>query len=210
MTISEKLAAIQAELKAPKNQRNSFGGYNYRSCEDILEAVKPLLAKYEATIVLSDEMVQIGERYYIKATATFASAKNDDTPAISNTAYAREAETKKGMDEAQITGTASSYSRKYALNGLLLIDDAKDADTDEYAKTTRANANDSAADDKPKYKNGLDIKAVKSELQELNAADDVRKYYARYVEHNSLTTGQSNLLKSICEERVKQLEPSEA
>lgn len=206
MTISEKLAAIQAELKAPKNQRNNFGGYNYRSCEDILEAVKPLLAKYEATIVLSDEIVQLGERYYIKATATFASAKNDDTPAISNTAFAREAETKKGMDEAQITGTASSYSRKYALNGLLLIDDAKDADTDEYVKTT----NNSAAGDTPKYKNGLDIKAVKSELQEITNADDVRKYYARYVEQSSLTAGQTNLLKSICEERVKQLEPSEA
>lgn len=206
MTISEKLAAIQAELKAPKNQRNNFGGYNYRSCEDILEAVKPLLAKYKATIVLSDEMVQMGERYYIKATATFASSENDDAPAISNTAYAREAETKKGMDEAQITGTASSYSRKYALNGLLLIDDAKDADTDEYVKTTT----NSAAGDTPKYKNGLDIKAVKSELKDIDNADDVRKYYARYVEQSNLTAGQTNLLKSICEERVKQLEPSEA
>ena len=206
MTISEKLAAIQAELKAPKNQRNNFGGYNYRSCEDILEAVKPLLAQYKATIVLSDEMVQIGERYYIKATATFASAENDDAPAISNTAYAREAETKKGMDEAQITGTASSYSRKYALNGLLLIDDAKDADTDEYVKTT---TKDSAAGDTPKYKNSLDIKAIKADMQELFDADEVRKYYARYTEHSNLTDGQSNLLKSICEERVKQLEASE-
>jgi len=122
-TIYLRLAKIQAELKAPKGQKNSFGNYNYRSCEDILEAVKPLLA--DAVIIIGDEIVQIGERYYVKSTATFT----DGTNSISNTAFARESLDKKGMDDSQITGATSSYARKYALNGLLLIDDTKDADT---------------------------------------------------------------------------------
>lgn len=119
---------IQSELKAPKGQYNSFGKYNYRSCEDILEALKPLLKAHKAELFLSDEVVLVGARVYVKATATFKGA--DETVTV--TAFAREPEVKKGMDEAQITGTASSYARKYALNGLFLIDDAKDADTDEY------------------------------------------------------------------------------
>lgn len=132
--ITKKLIAIQKELKAPKGQRNTYGNYNYRSCEDILEAVKPLLAKHGCSLMLMDEIVQIGDRYYIKATARFVDSETDDS--ISNTAYAREEETKKGMDSSQITGTASSYARKYCLNGLFLIDDTKDADTDEYRKAT--------------------------------------------------------------------------
>lgn len=128
----EKLLNIQQELKAPKNQRNNFGGYNYRSCEDILEAVKPLLAKEKCILTLNDELLQIGERYYIKATATILDTENGSV--ISNTAYAREEENKKDMDQSQITGTASSYARKYALNGLFLIDDTKDTDTDEFQK----------------------------------------------------------------------------
>lgn len=133
---NKQLKAIQTELKAPKGQYNSFGKYKYRSCEDITEAVKPLLAKHEATLTLSDELVLIGNRYYIKATAKLTSS---DGP-VSATAYAREPETKKGMDESQITGTASSYARKYALNGLFAIDDAKDADTDEYTRRTQTAA----------------------------------------------------------------------
>ena len=127
------LLDIQRELKAPKGQFNSFGNYKFRSCEDILEAVKPLLAKYGCTLVLSDDVVCILDRVYIKATATFTDENNKTTVA---TAFARESESKKGMDDSQITGTASSYARKYALNGLFLIDDTKDADTDEYKKTT--------------------------------------------------------------------------
>jgi hypothetical protein len=119
------LQQIQSELKAPKGQTNTFGGYKYRSCEDILEALKPVLAKYQAAVILSDEIVQLGERWYVKATATLKSKEGD----ISVTAYARETETRKGMDESQITGSASSYARKYALNGLFCIDDTKDADT---------------------------------------------------------------------------------
>lgn len=122
-----KLSAVQTELKAPKDQRNNFGGYNYRSCEDILEALKPIQAKYGATTLLSDEVEQKGDRFYVKATATFIDIDTGDT--ISVTALAREADVKKGMDESQITGSASSYARKYALNGLFDIDDTKDADT---------------------------------------------------------------------------------
>lgn len=120
--IHDKLSKIQSELNAPKNQRNTFGNYNYRSCEDILSAVKPILSG--CIILLSDELVMIGGRFYVKATATL----KDGEETISTTAYAREEETKKGMDAAQITGSASSYARKYALNGLLAIDDTKDAD----------------------------------------------------------------------------------
>lgn len=130
MNIYEKLSNIQSELKAPKGQYNSFGKYKYRSCEDILEAVKPICAKHKATLVVSDELKYIGERYYIEATAELIDI--EDGSRVQNTAYAREEETKKGMDGSQITGTASSYARKYALNGLFCIDDTKDADTDEY------------------------------------------------------------------------------
>lgn len=130
----EKLLAIQMELKAPKGQYNSFGKFHYRSCEDILEAVKPLLEKNKCTLTIDDELVNIGDRYYVKATATLMDTENAAN--IQNTAYAREAESKSGMDASQITGTASSYARKYALNGLFLIDDTKDADTDDFVKQT--------------------------------------------------------------------------
>jgi len=129
--MNEKLLKIQTTLKAPKNQKNSFGGYNYRSCEDIFEAVKPLLAKEGLTLRTTDELILIGDRYYIKATAILSDGTNE----ISNIAYAREEETKKGMDGSQITGASSSYARKYALNGLFLIDDVKDSDsTNTHAK----------------------------------------------------------------------------
>lgn len=127
MTIQEKLAAIQQELKAPKTQYNSFGKYAYRSCEDILEAVKPLCAKYRVFVKISDEIIHIGERYYIQATASLFDSESTGI-CESVTAYAREDEDKKGMDGMQITGAASSYARKYALNGLFMIDDSKDAD----------------------------------------------------------------------------------
>ncbi|HAI4759510.1 TPA: ERF family protein [Escherichia coli] len=128
--LHKKLWAIQQTLNAPKNQRNNFGGYNYRSAEDILEAVKPLLQNI--TLTVSDEIVLIGNRYYVKATATLS----DGEDVIAVTAYAREEESKKGMDASQLTGATSSYARKYALNGLFCIDDARDPDTDAYAKQT--------------------------------------------------------------------------
>jgi len=123
-TIHQKLIAIQTELKAPKSQFNKFGGYNYRNCEDILEAVKPLCAKHDVVPLLSDEIVMIGERYYVKGIAKITDGKDE----IVTTAFARESVDKKGMDESQITGSASSYARKYSLNGLFCIDDTKDAD----------------------------------------------------------------------------------
>ena len=130
--MNEKLIHIQSRLKAPKGNYNSFGKYKYRSCEDILEAAKPLLAEEGLTLILSDEIEQIGDRYYVRATASLY----DESLVTTVSAYAREEETKKGADASQITGAASSYARKYALNGLFLIDDTKDADTDEYASQT--------------------------------------------------------------------------
>lgn len=132
-----RLAAIQENLNAPKNQYNSFGKYKYRSCEDILEGVKPLLNGLFLSI--SDEVVLIGDRYYVKATATITDGENSHTA----TALAREEESKKGMDSAQVTGATSSYARKYCLNGLFGIDDAKDADTDEHKHQQNAAAKQS-------------------------------------------------------------------
>lgn len=130
MNIYEKLSSIQAELKAPKSQTNKFGGYNYRSCEDILEAVKPICKKHKTALILADEIVLIGARYYVKANATLYDIEAADgvIPFIEATAYAREEESKKGMDGSQVTGASSSYARKYALNGLFNIDDTKDSD----------------------------------------------------------------------------------
>jgi hypothetical protein len=128
----KKIADIQSKLKAPKGQMNKFGGYKYRSCEDILEAVKPLLG--DLVLTISDDIVAVGDRVYVKATATLS----DGEHTVSTTAFAREAETKKGMDEAQITGSASSYARKYALNGLFCIDDTADADaTNDHGKQAK-------------------------------------------------------------------------
>lgn len=130
MSVYEKLMKVQAELKAPKGQYNSFGKYKYRSCEDILEAVKPLNAKHGVVLTVGDEIVEIANRFYVKATATLVDIESGEK--IINTALAREDDSKKGMGGSQITGTASSYARKYCLNGLYCIDDTKDADTDEY------------------------------------------------------------------------------
>lgn len=130
MSVYEKLSKVQSELKAPKGQYNSFGKYKYRSCEDILEAVKPLNAKHGVVLTVGDEVVEISNRFYVKATATLVDVESGEK--VTNTALAREDDAKKGMDGSQITGTASSYARKYCLNGLYCIDDTKDADTDEY------------------------------------------------------------------------------
>jgi hypothetical protein len=139
LEVTMTMYLIQSELKAPKGQYNSFGKYNYRSCEDIVEAVKPILAKYKYHLTMSDEVVCAGNRVYIKATCRVMEA---DKVIAESTALAREAEAKKGMDDSQITGTASSYARKYALNGLFAIDDTKDADTyeptNQQAKTVQS------------------------------------------------------------------------
>ena len=132
-TIHEKLQGIQSSLKAPKWQTNKFGGYSYRSAEDILTAVKPLLAEYACTLVISDDIVGVEGRVYVKATAVLAESESDYSIQVQG--FAREAESRKGMDDSQITGSASSYARKYALNGLFAIDDTKDADaTNDHGK----------------------------------------------------------------------------
>lgn len=136
--IHASLQAVQRDLKAPKNQRNSFAKYNYRSAEDILEAVKPLLNENGLILLLGDTIEQIGARYYVKATARLIDVATGD--AIENTAYAREQDEKKGSDASQVTGAASSYARKYCLNGLFAIDDTKDPDTDEYHRQNAAGA----------------------------------------------------------------------
>lgn len=133
LTFSQRVLNAQKELKAPKGQFNSFGKYKYRSAEDILEAVKPVNAKHGILLTITDDIVQVGERYYIKASATLKSIDSDEFTTV--TAFAREPLDKRGMDSAQVTGAASSYARKYALNGLYLIDDTKDADTDEHKQT---------------------------------------------------------------------------
>ena len=130
-TVNKELNRIQRALVAPKNQRNGFGKYNYRSCEDILEALKPILG--DGTVIMSDTITEISGRYYVKATAKFSLGSES----IECDGWAREAEDKKGMDASQITGACSSYARKYALNGLFAIDDSKDADTEEPAKRSQ-------------------------------------------------------------------------
>jgi len=150
------LNKIQKELKVPKNQKNTFGGYSYRSCEDILEAVKPLLG--EATLSLTDEMRELGGRVYVQATATLSDGENS----VTVSAYAREAESKKGMDESQITGAASSYARKYALNGLFLIDDTRDADTQ-----------DNTAQGKEKH----DVSRYLADIEKINEMNELQAYW---------------------------------
>jgi len=156
-TITERLASIQLKLNAPKSQENKFGGYKYRSCEDILTAVKPLLEGL--AIIISDEVISVADRIYVKATATITDGENH----VSATAFAREAATKKGMDDSQITGSTSSYARKYALNGLLLIDDSKDADT---------------MDSKPELLSNDQLQNIESLIEEVKP--DVQKLLAAY------------------------------
>ena len=126
MSVYKKLIEVQTRLKAPKNQYNSFGKYSYRNCEDILEALKPILKEVGATIIISDEVVPVNERYYVKATVKFIDTETGE--AVEASANAREEDNKKGMDSSQLTGSTSSYARKYALNGLFAIDDTKDSD----------------------------------------------------------------------------------
>lgn len=155
MNIYEKINKIQVELKAPKSQRNNFGNYNFRNCEDILEALKPLLLREKIIIQLSDELVQTGDRFYIKATATLIDVESGEKH--STTAFAREELSKKGMDGSQITGASSSYARKYALNGLLAIDDTKDSDATNTHNNNEPKNQKKQVSAEEKRKNGEDI-----------------------------------------------------
>ena len=163
----KELLQIQSELKAPKGQFNAYGKYKYRSCEDILEAVKPILKKNNCTLLLSDSLIYVGERYYIKATATLVNAEGKS---VSTEAYAREEETKKGMDASQITGASSSYARKYALNGLLCIDDNKDSDTTNTGDNTPASPVKTSKEDNAEVEKAIaEINAAKSKDELINA-----------------------------------------
>ena len=167
MNVYEKLIAIQSELKAPKSQYNNFGKYAYRNCEDILESLKPLLKEHKSTIYISDEIVTVLERFYVKATVTFIDAETGEK--IINTAYAREEEDKKGMDGSQVTGSSSSYARKYALNGMFAIDDTKDSD---FTNTTVKGDNSALSE--------AQIKRLLAIASKVNiSADDVKKVVAK-------------------------------
>ena len=167
MNVYEKLIAIQSELKAPKSQYNNFGKYAYRNCEDILESLKPLLKEHKSTIYISDEIVTVLERFYVKATVTFIDAETGEK--IINTAYAREEEDKKGMDGSQVTGASSSYARKYALNGMFAIDDTKDSD---FTNTTVKGDNSALSE--------AQIKRLLAIASKVNiSADDVKVVVAK-------------------------------
>ena len=163
----KELLQIQSELKAPKGQFNDYGKYKYRSCEDILEAVKPILKKCNCTLLLSDSLVYVGERYYIKATATLVNAEGKS---VSTESYDREEDTKKGMDASQITGASSSYARKYALNGLLCIDDNKDSDTTNTGDNAPAAPAKASKEDNAEVEKAIaEINAAKSKEELINA-----------------------------------------
>ena len=183
-----ELIKIQSELKAPKSQHNSYGNYDYRSCEDILGAVKPLLNKYSCTLTISDDVVMVGERIYIKAVATITNSKGVSEV---TTAFAREEESKKGMDASQITGSASSYARKYALNGLFAIDDTKDADT---LNTSDAFTKGAAP---AKKANAIDI--AKAAIEQARTKEDLLRI------HNDFTVlhGNSDFLAALTAQRKK-------
>ena len=158
--ILEKLNIIQSKLKAPKGQYNKFGNYAYRSCEDILEALKPLLAQTKTVLTIKDDIEFIGDRYYLRSICTLHDAESGEK--IENSAYARETDTKKGMDAAQITGSVSSYARKYALNGLFAIDDTKDSDTNENYKQAQKNQSNAQ-----RNAQGVDISKVRNEIAQM-------------------------------------------
>ena len=168
----KELINIQSELIAPKNQFNNFGKYKYRSAEDILEAVKPLLAKNNCIMTISDSIQEVAGRFYVQATATITNA---DGQSISVQAYAREADSKSGMDASQITGSCSSYARKYALNGLFLIDDTKDADTDEQQKQTTAKKKASKKEGKDEMK-----EAILADIKKMQTREDLTKIWRGY------------------------------
>ena len=186
--LTKKLAAIQSRLKAPKNQYNSFGKYKYRSCEDILEALKPLANEQGCTITIEDSPIMVGEWHYIQATATLSDGYNSQ----SVKAYARESETKSGMDSSQITGTASSYARKYALNGLFAIDDTKDADTMD----NRQKAEPKAETDPTSN----ELAKVKAQLKQAKTADEIKNVLSLY-----LYSELKEQVKELCKSRGKEL-----
>ena len=198
------LMAVQAELKAPKGQHNSFGKYDYRSAEDIIEAVKPLLKENGLFLTMSDDIVQIGDRYYVKATVSVTDIVTGES--VQTSALAREAAQKKGMDESQVTGTASSYARKYALNGLFAIDDTKDADTDQYKQqTSKEPVKASQSEDlmaKAKHQLKAEVERIGCTWDEVRAISGVKlgKTETKEMSAGEVSNLAANLEKWILEE----------
>ena len=204
MTLKEKLMNIQAELKAPKNLKNTFGGYNYRNAESILEALKPLLVKYKAVVTIEDEIVEIGGRFYVKACAGILDVETNDKETdlmITSYAYAREADSKKGMDDAQVTGATSSYARKYALNGLFLLDDTKDVDSEEY----QAQASRATAKEKPKPKQSKPVEAKQEPSEVIPLTEEELLFLSSRYKGDNLT----KLLDYYKIEDISLIEPTE-
>lgn len=190
----ERVGAIQTELKAPKNLYNSFGNYKYRNAESICEAVKPLLSKYKCILFLTDDIQVVGDRFYLKATATIKDTESDASVSVS--AMAREPISKKGMDESQITGAASSYARKYALNGLFLLDDTKDADTDEYHNQTQGASHKPKTITKEMYEELKEL-CSKAERDEAYIAKSMSVTKLEYLPYDKYTTVKSGLISII-------------
>lgn len=197
MSIYNKLLEIQQELKVPKNQYNSFGNFKYRSCEDILTAFKPISEKHKVVLLLNDEAVQVGESIFIKATAKLVDIEGDHE-SIEATAYAMHSKEKKGMDDSQMSGTASSYARKYALNALFAIDDTKDADTDEYAKQ--------ASRAKPANGTNLKFDVVREELGKCKTAEEITQYGEDLrKQYPKMTENQARYISTIFNQRREEL-----
>ena len=199
MNIYQSLNYIQSNLKAPKGQFNSFGKYHYRSCEDILEGVKPHLKETNTCLVISDEIVTIGDHNYIKATATLYGA---DGGAIANSAFAKEPLDKKGMDPSQITGATSSYARKYALNGLFCIDDTKDADTDAYT----ANTTQTKSKAKAPETNSIREKRIKEEyLKSITQQMGIKQINPKLISEHINKTFNKKTSNELTEDELKAL-----
>lgn len=194
--ILEKLNIIQSKLKAPKGQYNKFGDYYYRSCEDILEALKPLLAQTKTVLTIKDDIEFIGDRYYLRAICTLHDAESGEK--IENSAYARETDTKKGMDAAQITGSVSSYARKYALNGLFAIDDTKDSDTNENYKQTK----NTQANKQGNNPQGVNISKVRNEIAQTLKAKNYD--FNKFVEYLKKTYGVEKI-ENLSVEKLMEL-----
>lgn len=195
MELKEKLLLIQTELKAPKNQVNKFGNYNYRSAEDILEAVKPLCLAHKVVLTITDDLIMLGNRFYVKAIVTLRDVETDQM--IYTSAFAREEETKKGMDSSQITGSASSYARKYALNGLFDIDDTKDADaTNTHGKEEKEPKEEPKEEPKP-----LVTQETLRQLAEVLEIEEIVKVKEYYKVQDLSNITQENALKLIAKKK---------
>lgn len=201
MNIYQSLNYIQSNLKAPKGQFNSFGKYHYRSCEDILEGVKPHLKETNTCLVISDEIVTIGEHNYIKATATLYGA---DGGAVANSAFAKEPLDKKGMDPSQITGATSSYARKYALNGLFCIDDTKDADTDAYTANTTTTQT-KVKTQAPKTNSVKEKEAKQGYLQKITQQMGIKQINPKLISEYINKTFKKKTSNELTEEELKAL-----